>query len=78
MVKVDYDAKQRRLVRQITSFREIGGRNRCSHERHELQLYRASEVAGALRRVGFRVRTLRSFGEYELLPSHIGVVAKKC
>lgn len=77
VVKVDYDEKRERLVRQITSFRRIGRLYRRSHERHEVQLYRPSDVSGALRRIGFRVRTVRKFGSYELLPGRIGFIARK-
>jgi SAM-dependent methyltransferase len=78
VVESEYDTKRERLVRHITSFRKIGTLYRRSQERHEVQLYRPSDVLGTLRRIGFRVRTVRKLGAYPLLPGRIGVIARKC
>jgi hypothetical protein len=77
IVKVDFDEARERLVRHITSFRKLGDLYRRSSERHELQLYRPKEVAEWLRNAGFRVRTVRKFGDYPLLPGRIGFIAHK-
>lgn len=65
------------LTRRIVSFRRTGGRYRRSDELHRLQLYKATAVARELRRAGFRVRTMRGYGEFELPPAHAAFVARK-
>jgi len=42
-----------------------------------LQLYRRDAVAETLRKVGFRVRMVRRFGTYPLLPGRVGFIARK-
>lgn len=71
------DKRQAVLTRRIISFRRVGKRYRRSDELHRLQLFRASDVARELRRAGFRVRTMRSYGAYELPRAHAAFVARK-
>ena len=66
-----------RMVRHIVSFRKVGRLYRRSEERHELWLYRAGDIAGALREAGFRVRILRGYGERRLPPAHAVAFARK-
>lgn len=67
----------RGLRRQIVAFRKIGSAWRRSQEIHDLLLYSAAEVAGDLRRCGFRVRIVRGFGRFRLPPGIAGFVALK-
>ena len=77
LISFNYDEKRNHLVRQITSFRKLGKSYRRSQERHIVQLYRRNEVADSLREVGFRVRSVRRFGSYRLLPARLGFIARK-
>jgi SAM-dependent methyltransferase len=71
------DAARRTLTRRITSFRKVGKHYRRDGEVHRLQLYKSSEVARELRRVGFRVRTMRAYGRYRLPRAHAAFIARK-
>ena len=65
------------LTRRIVTFRKVGQVYRKSEEIHRQQLYRSTEVAAELRNAGFRVRTLRSYGDFELPSAHAVFVARK-
>jgi hypothetical protein len=65
------------LIRHITSFRQVGPLYRRQQETHHVQLFRRGEIAAILRRVGLRVRNVRSYGDYDLLPGRIGFIARK-
>jgi len=77
LVRFEYDAKRERLARHITTFRRVDALFRRSHETHVVQLYRADQVLAQLRSIGFRVRTVRRFGDAPLLPKRVGFVARK-
>ncbi|QDU39068.1 dTDP-3-amino-3,4,6-trideoxy-alpha-D-glucopyranose [Maioricimonas rarisocia] len=77
LVRFERDDDREQLVRHIVSFRRDGTLYRRSEETHRVQLYRASEVAGQLRAVGFRVRTSRRIGSFEMLPHRVAFVARK-
>ena len=77
LVRFAYDDARQRLTRHITTFRRIGASYRRREETHHVQLYRASAVARELREAGFRVRTVRRFGEYPLPPGRVGFLARK-
>ncbi len=73
------EAEPRRdiLIRRMTTFRKVGKLYRRSQETHRLHLYSSSDVAAELRRAGFAVRTLRTYGSMRLPPAHIAFVATK-
>lgn len=77
LVEVDEDAKANRLTRRITTFRMRGESYVRDEEVHVLQLYTRSEVATELRRAGFRVRTLRGYGEQTMIDGCVGFMARK-
>lgn len=77
LLTVEHDARRRELTRHITSFRRIGKTYRRSEETHRLRLYKPSDVTAALRRAGFRVRTLRGYGELRFRAGLIAFVATK-
>jgi SAM-dependent methyltransferase len=77
LVHFEYDTKRDQLVRHITTFREVDALYRRHEEVHKLQLYQRSEVAEMLRKAGFRMQTMRRFGDHKLLPGRIGFVARK-
>jgi len=71
------DAQRGMLTRRITSFRKVGEHYRRDDEAHRVRLYGSSEIVRELRRVGFRVRTLRAYGRYPLPAAHAAFVARK-
>jgi SAM-dependent methyltransferase len=77
LVSFEYVARKDQLLRHITTFRQVGGHYRRDSETHRVQLYDQRDIAALLRRAGFRVRTFRSLGEYQLLPGRIGFLARK-
>jgi SAM-dependent methyltransferase len=77
LVRVQYDAGRDQLTRHITTFRRRGTLYRRHEETHRLQLYRRGEIVDLLRQAGFRVRTVRRFGEYDLFPGRVGFLARK-
>jgi SAM-dependent methyltransferase len=77
MVEVDEDTSTNRLTRRITSFRRVGEQYERDEELHLLQLYRRSEIARELRDAGFRVRTVRAYGDQPMIEGCVGFVALK-
>jgi SAM-dependent methyltransferase len=71
------DRRRRLVTREITSFRKVGELYRRDHEVHRLRLYSRSEIAGALRRCGFRVRGLCRYGAFAFPPGLFGFLARK-
>jgi hypothetical protein len=77
VLEKEEDAERRMLIRRITNFRRVGEHYRREDEIYRLRLYESSEIARELRRVGFRVRTMRAHGLYRLPRAHVAVVARK-
>ena len=77
LVEFAHNANKKQLTRRIVTFRKAGDHYRRREETHELQLYDGAKVADTLRSVGFRVRRVRSYGEYSLPKSLLGFVARK-
>lgn len=73
----EYDERRSQLVRHITTFRKVGDTYRRGEETHRVQLYDRRDIGGLLRKVGFRVRSTRRFGDYALLPKRTGFIARK-
>ena len=76
-IEKEENRKQSILTRRITSFRKIGKYYRRSDELHRQRLYKAADVAGELRKAGFRVQVMRSYGEHPLPKNHAAFVARK-
>jgi SAM-dependent methyltransferase len=77
LVEFKYDPAKQRLSRCIVTFRKVGEHYRRREETHVLQLYRGTEIAGMLRQIGFRVRVVRSYGDYRLPKAMAGFIARK-
>ncbi|MEV5411928.1 class I SAM-dependent methyltransferase [Thermopolyspora sp. NPDC052614] len=63
------------LTRRITTFRRLGELWRRSDETHLQRLYTRDEITDALRRAGFTVRELASYGDHDLAPGRAGFLA---
>ena len=76
---VEYKHNRRRnlLTRENTTFRKIGRHYRRTKETHVQQLYRGSQLAGDLRQIGFRVRTVRGYGDFRFPKALVGLIARK-
>ncbi len=76
-----YEAEENRrdklLTRRITTFRKVGRSYRRDHEVHRLRLFERDELAGPLRKLGFRVRAVRRYGDLSFPPGYIAFVARK-
>jgi SAM-dependent methyltransferase len=72
-----HDEARHLLTRQITAFRKVGRHYRRTEETHVQQLYRASQLAADLRKIGFRVRTVRGYGDYRFAKAHAALIARK-
>ena len=77
LIEVDEDARTNQLTRRIISFRKVGPLYARDEEVHRLQLYTRSEVATELREAGFRVRSVRAYGDQRMIDGCIGFVARK-
>src|SRR5437879_2542668 len=77
LVAAEEDRRRRILTRRITSFRKIGTLYRRDEEVHRQRLYLPSQMARQLRGCGFRVRTLRGYGEMRFPPGNFGFLARK-
>lgn len=77
LVERTEDRRRRALTRAITTFRRVGARWRRDDELHRLRLYRPRDVLAALRRSGFRARTLRGYGELTFPPGVVGFLARR-
>jgi SAM-dependent methyltransferase len=77
LLEKEEDTQRATLTRRIITFRKVGEHYRRADEVHRQRLYEATDVAEELRRVGFRVRTMRTYGRYDLPRAHAAFVARK-
>jgi SAM-dependent methyltransferase len=74
---IEEDQHQPILTKRLTSFRQAGSLYRRSDEIHRLHLYRGTELAAALRQLGFRVQLMRGYGAFRFPRGLVGLVARK-
>ncbi len=77
LVEYDEEPLRDRLTRRITTFRRTGTQYRRDEETHVQQLYKGTELATELRKIGFRVRTVRGYGELRFPKAQVGLIARK-
>ena len=77
LVEKEEDAAQATLKRRIITFRKVGEHYRRSDEVHHVRLYRSTDIAHKLRKVGFKVETMRNYDQYQLPKAHAAFVARK-
>jgi len=65
------------LTRRIICFRKAGRRYRRSEEIHRLKLYRPAEIVKILKRTGFHVERLESYGCFQLPAGIAAFCARK-
>ena len=71
------DAGRGTMERRIVSFRRVGEHYRRTDEVHRVRLYEPQELVAELERVGFRVTTMRAYGNLPLAEGHAAFVARK-
>jgi SAM-dependent methyltransferase len=71
------DAERGTMERRIVSFRRVGEYYRRIDEVHRVRLYDPSELVAELERAGFRVRTMRAYGDLPLAEGHTAFAAQK-
>ncbi len=71
------DAERGTMERRIVGFRKAGEHYRRSDEVHRVRLYEPSGLSAELERAGFRVGTMRSYGDHPLSEGHTAFVATK-
>ncbi|MBD0343731.1 MAG: class I SAM-dependent methyltransferase, partial [Coleofasciculus sp. Co-bin14] len=77
LVEKEEDREQRTLIRRIITFRKVGEYYRRDNEVHRQRLYKATDVAEELQRMGFQVEVMRSYGQYPLPQAHAAFIARK-
>jgi SAM-dependent methyltransferase len=77
LYEAEEDSRRGTLTRRITSFRRVNRTWRRDQEVHELKLYEPKALAAQLRGAGFRVRTLRGYGEARFPVGYVGFMARK-
>ena len=76
--RIEEDPQRNRLTRYITTFRLLAdGKYRRDEEVHRLKIFSQAEVMAWLRAVGFRVRTRRGYGNYQLGPQQSVFICRK-
>lgn len=75
-IREDHEAVT--ILRDITTFRQVGEGYCRAHEVHRLKIFPKNVTAGWLREreLGFRVRTYHGYGEYRLAPRQSAYVAR--
>jgi SAM-dependent methyltransferase len=71
------DVRRGTMERRIVGFRKVGDYYRRIDEVHRVRLYEPLELVAELERVGFRVRTMRAYGDLPLEEGHTAFVARK-
>jgi SAM-dependent methyltransferase len=77
LTEYKHDRRRNLLTRENTTFQKVGRQYRRAEETHVQQLYRGSKLAGDLRQIGFRIRTVRGYGDFRFPKAHVGLVARK-
>jgi len=77
IARIQEDPRRRQLIRTIDTFRKTGSLYRRQREVHTLGVYSTVEIKRLLRKAGFRVRSRKGYGSYELGPQRKVLVARK-
>jgi SAM-dependent methyltransferase len=77
LFEAEEDSEKKLLTRRITSFRKVGDAYHRDDEIHRLRLYDRDWILDELRGAGFRVRTIRAYGELAFPPGYLGFIARK-
>lgn len=77
IVLVEKEEKSEILTRRIITFLRCGEYYRRDEEVHHQRLYKETEIAQALVKIGFQVEILNCYGEFYLPPNHTAFIARK-
>jgi SAM-dependent methyltransferase len=77
LVTADENRDRLLLTRSITTFRKVGDLYRRDHEVHVQRLLARPKLAAQLRTIGFKVRSLRGYGQQRFGRGHDGFLARR-
>lgn len=76
--RIEEDFRYHQLTRFVITFRLVrGGKYRRHDEIHRLKVFSRAVVTGWLRKIGFRVRTRRAYGDFQLGPRQSVFICRK-
>jgi len=75
--ELEEDIERGTMERRIVSFRKVGELYRRDEEVHRVRLYDPTGLSAELERAGFRVQTMRSYGDFPLSEGHSAFAARK-
>jgi len=75
--ELEEDIERGTMERRIVSFRKVSDLYRRDEEVHRVRLYDPTELSAELERAGFRVQTMRTYGDFPLSEGHAAFVARK-
>ncbi|MDZ4659652.1 MAG: class I SAM-dependent methyltransferase [Bythopirellula sp.] len=76
--RIEEDSRKGELIRFITTFRQTAEGDYCRNEEvHRLKLFPRGEITQWLRRIGFRVKTARCYGTYQMGPRQSVFICRK-
>ncbi len=77
LVTFEENKKARKLTRHIKSFCKVGDLYRRSEEVHVNFLHQPNTLAETLRKIGFRVRPIKGYGNFKFPKGLAGILARK-
>ena len=77
LVEKEENSEQSILTRRIITLRKVGDNYRRDDEIYHVRLYRSTEIVHKLHQVGFKVQSMRSYGQYRLPDAHVAFIARK-
>ena len=77
LVEAEEDARTKTMERRITTFCRKGEFYRRDDETHKVRLLGGAGLATELRRIGFRVRIVRGYGDFRFRKCHAGLLCRK-
>ena len=76
LIELTLDRERALLTRSMTTFVRAGRSWRRGEETHRQRVFRATDVAARLRRIGFSVRVRRGYTGERFAPGHFVLVAR--
>ena len=77
LVEKKENREKRQLTRRIITLRKVGNCYRRDNEIHHVRLCKSSEITEKLIEIGFKVQTIKNYGQFKLSPAHAIFVAHK-
>ncbi|MDJ0734129.1 MAG: class I SAM-dependent methyltransferase [Nostocaceae cyanobacterium] len=75
LVEKQEDIQAKILTRRIITLRQVGEHYRRDDEIHYLRLYERTEIAKELLQIGFQVKIMNNYGQFNLPKAHAAFIA---